>query len=51
MKTTLVRKILSATDFSESALKAQDYAVFLAQAYEAKLQVVSCVGKAALVQT
>ena len=40
MKTTLVRKILSATDFSESALKAQDYAVFLAQAYEAKLQVV-----------
>ncbi|MGH7256872.1 MAG: universal stress protein [Nitrospiraceae bacterium] len=40
MKTTLVRQILSATDFSESALKAQDYAVFLAQAYEAKLQVV-----------
>lgn len=39
MKTTLVRQILLATDFSESALKAQDYAVFLARAYAAKLQI------------
>ncbi|MGH7229845.1 MAG: universal stress protein [Nitrospiraceae bacterium] len=40
MSTPLVRQILSATDFSESAINAQDYAVFLARAYEAKLQVV-----------
>lgn len=40
MKTNLVRRILSATDFPKSAIQAQDYAVFLAEAYDTKLQVV-----------
>jgi nucleotide-binding universal stress UspA family protein len=40
MPTPLMRQIIFATDFSECAIEAQDYAVFLAQAYEAKLYIV-----------
>ena len=36
----MVRHMLFATDFSESAGNAQDYAAFLTKAYEAKLYVV-----------
>ena len=39
MMRPMVRQILFATDFSESAGKAQDYAAFLTKAYEAKLYV------------
>jgi nucleotide-binding universal stress UspA family protein len=36
---SMLNEIVCATDFSESAGRAQDYAVFLAKAYEAKLHV------------
>jgi len=39
MTSPLVNRILFATDFSECAARAQAYAVFLAQAYQAKLDI------------
>lgn len=39
MTNPLVNRILFATDFSECAGRAQAYAVFLAQAYQAKLEI------------
>ncbi len=40
MDRSMMNRIVCATDFSECAGKAQDYAVFLTRAYEAKLHVV-----------
>lgn len=40
MPTPLMRQIVFATDFSECAIEAQYYALFLAQAYEAKLYII-----------
>ena len=40
MSRPLISQIVLATDFSECAIRAQDYAVLLARAYDATLHVV-----------